>query len=295
MKTNSRARCSLNITRWASYTLAGTATLVAANDAEAQILYSGTLNHVMGNTPFVIHTLTANSHQGVVAIGQFSHHRSGATSGTARFKPNPVVNAGVGGFYASNNATHSRFGYASNLPAGHAINGLNFNVNPPGTFRGLLAGTFYSGGDHLASAQFRAQANGQYLAFEFNKGGAGLQYGWARVNMTTGAPMNAFTVVDYAYGAVGQTITVGESVLPLPTWTGVINSNWDTPANWSTGIVPGANNSTGNTDTAYFSQMFTNEPAAIDLKSQSAEYHVQYAQRPDTRHRHRQRQSVAAD
>ncbi len=47
-----------------------------------------------------------------------------------------------------------------------------------------------------------------FIAFRFN-GGGGLQYGWARVTMD-GAPGNTFTLVDYAYGDVGQTIATGE-------------------------------------------------------------------------------------
>ncbi len=268
MKTKSGARCVLNAGRWAAYSLAGAATVVAANDAEAQILYSGTLNTPVGGSPVVFHTLHSNGHQGTVELGQFGHNNPEAShpnSGFAFMKMNGALNGKVAGFYAYSNLTLSRNAYPTKQAAGVAINGgLNF-VNNPYSRGNLLAGTLVLGTQTQVyhAAQFRNQGNGQYLAFEFDKG-AGEQFGWARLNMTTGTRQNLYTVVDYAYGAVGQAITVGETTLPVPTWTGNADDNFANPANWSTGTVPGATSGTANTDTAFFSQTFTNEPDTID-------------------------------
>jgi hypothetical protein len=51
-----------------------------------------------------------------------------------------------------------------------------------------------------------------FVGFLFDSG-AGPQYGWARVNMD-GAPGNSFTLVDYAWGDVGDSIAAGQ--IPEP-------------------------------------------------------------------------------
>jgi hypothetical protein len=61
-------------------------------------------------------------------------------------------------------------------------------------------------------SQWRTAGTG-FLAFKFNLG-AGVQYGWARVTMDSGTPLNNFTLVDYAYASPGQSIMTGQTAVP---------------------------------------------------------------------------------
>ena len=57
-----------------------------------------------------------------------------------------------------------------------------------------------------------------FIAFRFN-GGSGIEYGWARITMD-GAPNNTFTLVDYAWGDIGDAITAGQ--IPEPGSLGLL-------------------------------------------------------------------------
>jgi hypothetical protein len=47
----------------------------------------------------------------------------------------------------------------------------------------------------------------------------GDRFGWVRVNMS-GSPLNAFTIVDYAYGGHGEAINAGQ--VPEPGSLGLL-------------------------------------------------------------------------
>jgi hypothetical protein len=47
-----------------------------------------------------------------------------------------------------------------------------------------------------------------FAGFRFDNG-SGPQYGWARIDMD-GAPGNSFTLVDFAWADVGDSITAGQ-------------------------------------------------------------------------------------
>jgi hypothetical protein len=50
-----------------------------------------------------------------------------------------------------------------------------------------------------------------FVAFKFDAG-AGIQYGWARVQIEGNPPRTGdFTVIDYAYGDVGDRIRAGQT------------------------------------------------------------------------------------
>ena len=51
-----------------------------------------------------------------------------------------------------------------------------------------------------------------FIGLKFNTG-AGVQYGWVHINMN-GSPDNSYTMVDYAWGDVGDTILTGQ--IPEP-------------------------------------------------------------------------------
>ncbi|MHB0961250.1 MAG: PEP-CTERM sorting domain-containing protein [Pirellulaceae bacterium] len=79
---------------------------------------------------------------------------------------------------------------------------------------------FLAGGDGFTNDQFLEPVTG-YIGFSFDAGG-GTQYGWLQVSMDTGAPKNAFTVVDYAYAGIGERILAGQTVVPEPGSLGLL-------------------------------------------------------------------------
>ena len=92
--------------------------------------------------------------------------------------------------------------YALNLTAGQ-------NVSTAGGFLpgyGTMAFSSFNG-----NSQFLSTGIG-FLGFQFN-GGGGVQYGWARVDMS-GSPINSFTIVDYAYASIDQQIKAGQIAEP---------------------------------------------------------------------------------
>ena len=184
---------SLSNTRWLAYATASAATsFVGANVAEADIHYSGLINQ---------HFAAAAGGQsaGYFSLGNSTNkfgliQNNFATSvGAARFGIFGAVSGAFAGFSVS------VFPYVSKLASGATINGANFGATFP---IGTMAFAF-----GYSNSQWLDKGTG-FIGFRFN-GGKGVQYGWARVTMD-GAPGNTFTLVDYAYGDVGDGITAGQ-------------------------------------------------------------------------------------
>ncbi len=209
MKKKSQVRCAVKAARWASYAVAGAATVMAAaEESEGAILYSGPINTpVTTSHSAIIRTLISSSNQGPLVLGNFYHFNA---RNTAQFRmlPGGTVNGQVRGIVAGSFS----YAYASKLAAGANIVGGPFNHSGiPNT----MAKHHGRASSFTNNSQFTNKENGDFLGFEFNLGG-GEQYGWARVNMTTGQTQNLFMVVDYAYGTVGQAITAGQEVATTP-------------------------------------------------------------------------------
>ncbi len=195
-RTRNRQPLSIKTSRWAAYATAGAATAIgAAATADAAITYSGPLN---------VHFAASSSGQQVSYFNLGAGNSFGlaqtnlATSiGAARAGVFGAVSGAFAGFSASG------FPYVSKLAFGADINGGNFSATAA---VGTMAFAYGYG-----NSQWLASGTG-YIGFRFN-GGSGLQYGWARVTMD-GAPGNTFTLVDYAYGDVGDMITAGQ--IPEP-------------------------------------------------------------------------------
>lgn len=49
-----------------------------------------------------------------------------------------------------------------------------------------------------------------YVGFQFDVG-SGTQYGWAKLDLNSGAPENVFTLTDLAYADVGESIFAGQT------------------------------------------------------------------------------------
>ena len=206
MKTNRprpRNAAFIKNTRWIAYTTAAAATAVSgAQSADAFVHYSGPINQ-----PFNAASGTYSS-----ALFQLDHAgdsfnpvhvRTDSGRGIAFVAMYGVNAASVAGFSVS------QFQYASKLASGVIVNGLPSFV--PGF--GTLA--FLSGYSH---SQWQTIGTG-YVGFRFD-GGAGLQYGWARIHMDEGVPGNSFTLIDFAWADPGETIRTAE--VPEPGSLGLL-------------------------------------------------------------------------
>lgn len=179
--------------RWVAYAAAGAATAVgAATTAEAAIHYSGPINEhfAAASGSQSVHYFNLGGAGNSFGLAQTNF---GSGVGVAKFGIFGAVSGAFAGFSASG------FPYVSKLAFGANINGGQFGATAP---VGTMAFAY-----GYANSQWLAAGKG-YIGFRFNDG-SGLQYGWAQINMD-GAPGNTFTLVDYAYGDVGDSITAGQ-------------------------------------------------------------------------------------
>ena len=200
--TSRRKAINVSQTRWVAYATAGAATAVAgAGTAEASIHYSGVLNAVI-NAPNS--QSSAVFHFNLAPGASFSpfFFRVNAGSGIAAMGVHGAVSGMLNGFLAG-------YPYLSKLGAG--VNPATHPFVSPGTsafFPGYGTLAFRGG---YANSQWLAAGVG-FVGLKFNTG-AGVQYGWARLDMS-GSPDNHYTLVDYAWGDVGDTIVTGQ--IPEP-------------------------------------------------------------------------------
>jgi hypothetical protein len=104
---------------------------------------------------------------------------------------------GIAGFVAA------PYNYVAKVAYNAAVSGLAFL-----TAAQVASGATMAFNTGYGNDQFLAPGVG-YIGVKFNTN----QYGWIRVNMN-GAPLNSFTVVDYAYGDPGEAVNAG--VVPEP-------------------------------------------------------------------------------
>jgi len=204
----------LDRARWAGYAAAGAATLMGTHEAaEAGIHYSGPVNHVVNGATSSRYVNAATfpidangdgkvdlvfSHQGVL-----SSTYSAAFGAAFVFGPIPPGVGQVAGF--SVQGPQRTYAYAYNLPKGNLINSLPF---VSGGTMAFTSGFTYS--------QF-VDSDG-YVGFKFESD-EGTHFGWVQVDMDA-SPVNAFTVVDYAWGDVGDDVFAGE--VPEPGSLGLL-------------------------------------------------------------------------
>jgi hypothetical protein len=179
--------------RWLAYATAGAAGAMVCQGVEASIIHV-TVNQV----------LDASGGPGTTQ-GSLAFAVGAASSGSISFAH--LANTSVGAaFFGASAANFGQFAgfsaagypYASNLAAGQNVSTLGF-LSGTGTL------AFTSG---FGNSQFLGAGIG-FLGFRFD-GGLGLQHGWARVDMS-GAPLNSYTIVDYAYTTEGERITAGQT------------------------------------------------------------------------------------
>lgn len=198
--------------RWTAYATACAATaLVGVYSAEGDITYSGPLNITVNAAPGTffqtyiqlmgqpagfslnpLHIRLSNPNSGS-GVARFFLYGSGAPAGS------------VAGFVANG------FGYVSRLTFGQTINTRPFSIASGGSMA-FRAGT--------GNSQWTTMDTG-YIGFSFDSG-SGTQFGWVQIRTDEGAPGNSYTVIDYAYGDFGDTITAGQQVIPEPGSLGLL-------------------------------------------------------------------------
>jgi hypothetical protein len=201
-----RKPVSLTNSRWTAYATAGVATAIAGvSTAEADIHYSGTLNIPVPTGESVVHSFALDNG----AIIRFVNFSTSSGDGVALFR---LQGAAVSNMFRGTAA--GAFRYPSNLAAG-----ANIAAGPFAAFNGIYFGTLAYGGG-FAHSKFLAAGTG-FIGFRFD-GGTGIEYGWARVTMS-GAPGNAFTIVDYAWADAGTAIVAGQTTaVPEPASLGLL-------------------------------------------------------------------------
>jgi hypothetical protein len=205
-----RRPATINHARWLAYATAGAATMIGgAESAEATIHYSGVINHTFNAPPngSSFQTFTLDQAGDFFRIGQAVLNSAG-TDGFAGFGMGGIVSGKFVGYTSGGGA----YALASRLVAGQAFSMATNFVNNGTVFgTGTLAGGSVYG-------QFRTAGPG-YIGFRFNSG-SGMQFGWAHVQMNGAGAANSFTLIDYAYGDVGDSIVAGE--VPEPGSLGLL-------------------------------------------------------------------------
>jgi hypothetical protein len=196
-----KAVAQVSNARWVAYATAGAATAVAGvHSAEATIHYSGVINQAVDAAS----SSSAVFHFNLAAGASFSpfFFRVNATSGIAAMGVHGPVSGMINGFL-------SGYPYLSRLAAG--VNPADHPfVTPGGSAFFPPYGTMAFRGGY-GNDQWLAAGLG-FIGLKFNTG-AGVQYGWVRIIMN-GSPDNSYTMVDFAWGDVGDTILTGQ--IPEP-------------------------------------------------------------------------------
>ena len=210
---NRRKPVSIDVKRLVSYAIAGTAAVnCSAKLAEAGITYTqvnALVNDTTGGGTSRNLTFTPTG-GGAVWNFELGHFFTPATGGV------PAEGLAFGGAISLNLANAAQFAgvavvngaVTNNYFANLATNAV-INIQPfigGGSAVGTLANGPGPGQD-----QFRGQGPG-FIGVKFNTD----QFGWIRVNMN-GAPINSFTIVDYAYAGRGESIFAGQiAAVPEP-------------------------------------------------------------------------------
>jgi hypothetical protein len=202
MKTKrprSRKSAAISNSRWAAYATAGAATALAGvNTAEADIhhfVINQTFNDPVPGFPGTFDKFQLDQPGNSIELIHARLSFPDSALGAAFFS----AEANLGGFVGFHSGSYQ---YVSKLTFGATIS------NRPTFLSGVGTMAFASG---FPNSQWLDPGTG-FIGFRFD-GGAGFQYGWARIIMD-GNPGNTFTLVDYAWADFGDSITAGQ--IPEP-------------------------------------------------------------------------------
>jgi hypothetical protein len=204
-RTRSRKAAVIPNSRWLAYATAGAAsTLACASSAEAEIHYSGRVNHdfALGSFAGPLDpriTLHLNVGTGT-QIGN-STNNFGAVFIRSATQHNFI------GTFVGTLAWYAGV-YALELEEGKSVPGQRFDISCRWSSSCSCQVCYhlaYIGG----SGRFRDRGIG-FIGFVFSHGGGGSQYGWARVKKS-GPPDYRFRLMDYAWGDPGDPIKTGQT------------------------------------------------------------------------------------
>jgi PEP-CTERM motif len=197
MKSSTRRLpAALSPARFTAYAAAGAA-IASAQNAGAAITYFSVNSTILDTTTDGISTGLDLLFDGFhLALGHGVGTTDAAT-GFAIIDPDAFGTpaAAVAGFNAG------AYNYVTRFNAGAAISSVAFL---PTNVTGTMA---FNGG--FTYSQFEAPGIG-YIGVNFDTD----RYGWIRVQMS-GTPLNSFTILDYAYGAKGEQVLIGQ-LPPVP-------------------------------------------------------------------------------
>ena len=191
-----RKQAVINAKRMAAYAAAGAAAICGADQANADI------THVILGTP-VADTVLGGGGVGLdLAFGDLADwnialaHGLGTTNAATGYAfLGDLFTGGMAADFAGFVA--GAYNYANNVAYNAPISALPFLTGVDGTM------AFNAG---YGNDQFLAVGVG-FIGVRFNTN----QYGWIRVNMN-GAPLNTFTIVDYAWADAGESINAGQTI-----------------------------------------------------------------------------------
>src|SRR5438105_2777872 len=203
--------------RWAAYATAGTAsTLAFASSAEAEIHYSGIVNHNFANGSFAGPLDPGLTLELGVGTGTQIGHK---TSAFGVIHIREAQNRFIGDF-AGTLASYAGV-YVLELPAGQSLAAQGFAVSCRWSSscgcQVCYYGAYIGGG-----GRFRGRGVG-FIGFVFQHRSDRVQYGWARVQVS-GPPLYRFRLVDYAWGDPGDRIRTGQKSSAGGTVDGVTES-----------------------------------------------------------------------
>ena len=195
MKTEcpDRKACSISKSRWLAYATASAATVMAGGSSvQAAIHYSGPINLDYPPRGTAQHSFVLDQ-----AGDSFQFTRT--SNGFVDFHIIALERAGMR--VPHGNIDHF---YVSRLGSGQKVS-VGYFSQPPGSH----VGTLIFSADSPPFRQWRRRGIG-FVGFRFNNG-AGIQYGWARLDMAGAKKKNAFTLVDFAYADPREPIMTGQT------------------------------------------------------------------------------------
>lgn len=167
---------------------------VAASSANAQIVYSGIVNHNIAATTNGLYVNVVN--------GMINEPGNGPGSSVPGWDLNFWSSTGFGLFNPSQPAggvyVITSTGWAANMAYGTMIDGTDT----------------YGSGTSSNISQWVLNSSNNLVGFRFlNEGTNTIHYGWARIAF--GASITSRTLVEYAYDATAGT-AIGAGVVPAP-------------------------------------------------------------------------------
>ena len=206
-----RKRVKVNSRMFAAYSAAGVAAMSGVPAADADIVHVS-VNQALNDTDADPQARDAGAELQLLLGNNNSfqlgllHNFTGGVSGSAQVGGEVLGNSPPGASVAG--FRYSIYNYVQNVPYGQRISAQPFLAPASDGGDTIFPAMAYLNG--YPNSGF-LNAGEAFIGFRFNQN----QHGWVRVDMD-GAPLNNFTVVDYAFAGPGESIFAGQTVVPEP-------------------------------------------------------------------------------